>query len=205
MLKYEMDEKAVRQQVTERGKREKKRKFLPPQSLITKLIKSSKVTKKERKKKGVTSSRFEIWYGQKPREKKKERKTRLKKKKREREREKEREVKLFSPIVKIRKDEKRKRKEFVKAWRRKGYERKVKWEKKKKWKKRRKNSELNCLFFSMIFLFLPLSSLKEGGVTWWLTETRRWEWYSPPVELKLSSSQKVTVRRMNVGHTDVRT
>ena len=30
-------------------------------------------------------------------------------------------------------------------------------------------------------------------VTWWLTETRRWEWYSPPpVELKLSSSQKVT-------------
>ena len=49
MLKYEMDEKAVRQQVTERGKREKKRKFLP-QSLITKLIKSSKVTKKEKKK-----------------------------------------------------------------------------------------------------------------------------------------------------------
>ena len=32
-----------------------------------------------------------------------------------REREKEREVKLFSPIVKIRKDEKRKRKEFVKV------------------------------------------------------------------------------------------
>ena len=31
-------------------------------------------------------------------------------------------------------------------------------------------------------------------VTWWLTETRRWEWYSLPVELKLSSSQKVTVR-----------
>ena len=49
------------------------------------------------------------------REKKKERKTRLKKKKREREREKEREEKLFFPIVKIRKDEKRKRKEFVKA------------------------------------------------------------------------------------------
>ena len=47
--------------------------------------------------------------------KKKERKTRLKKKKR-REREKEREEKLFSPIVKIRKDEKkRKGKEFVKA------------------------------------------------------------------------------------------
>ena len=58
MLKYEMDEKAVRQQVTERGKREKKRKFLP-QSLITKLIRSPKVTKKERKKEGLTSSRFE--------------------------------------------------------------------------------------------------------------------------------------------------
>ena len=42
---------------------------------------------------------------------------------------------------------------------------------------------------------------KTGGrweyiVTWWLTETRRWEWYSPPpVELTLSRSQKVTVRR----------
>ena len=31
MLKYEMDEKAMHQQVTERGKREKKRKFLPPE------------------------------------------------------------------------------------------------------------------------------------------------------------------------------
>ena len=29
MLKYEMDEKEVRQQVTKRGKREKKRKFSP--------------------------------------------------------------------------------------------------------------------------------------------------------------------------------
>ena len=60
MLKYEIDEKEARQQVTNRGKREKKRKF-SPQSLIIKLIKSSKVTKKERKKKkGFTSSRFEI-------------------------------------------------------------------------------------------------------------------------------------------------
>ena len=49
MLKYEMDEKVVRQQVTNRGKREKKRKF-SPQSLTIKIIKSSKVTKKERKK-----------------------------------------------------------------------------------------------------------------------------------------------------------
>ena len=39
----------------------------------------------------------------------------IKGKEKEREREKEREEKLFSPIVKIRKDEKRKRKEFVKA------------------------------------------------------------------------------------------
>ena len=38
------------------------------------------------------------------------------------------------------------------------------------------------------------------GVTWWLTETRRWEWYSPPVELKLSSSQKVTVRNECGSH-----
>ena len=44
-----MDEKEVRQQVTNRGKRAKKRKF-SPQSLIIKIIKSSKVTKKERKK-----------------------------------------------------------------------------------------------------------------------------------------------------------
>ena len=106
-----------------RGEREKRKGSFFPQSLIIKLIKSSKVTKKERKKKGVTSSRFETWYGQKPKEKKKERKTRLKKKKR-REREKEREEKLFSPIVKIRKDEKRKGKEFVKAWRRKGIKKK---------------------------------------------------------------------------------
>ena len=38
------------------------------------------------------------------------------------------------------------------------------------------------------------------SVTWWLTETRRWEWYSPPVELKLSSSQKVTVRNECGSH-----
>ena len=37
-------------------------------------------------------------------------------------------------------------------------------------------------------------------VTWWLTETKRWEWYSPPVELKLSSSQKVTVRNECGSH-----
>ena len=97
MLKYEMDEKAVRQQVTERGKREKKRKFLPPElnNQAYKVVKSDEERKKERKKEGLTSSRFEIWYGQKPREKKKERKTRLKKKKRERERERKRSEIVF--------------------------------------------------------------------------------------------------------------
>ena len=48
-------------------------------------------------------------------EREKERKENEIKEKEKREREKEREEKLFSPIVKIRKDEKRKRKEFVKA------------------------------------------------------------------------------------------
>ena len=48
-------------------------------------------------------------------EREKERKENEIKEKEKEEREKEREEKLFSPIVKIRKDEKRKRKEFVKA------------------------------------------------------------------------------------------
>ena len=48
---------------------------------------------------------------------------------------------------------------------------------------------LKCINFWHLFSFSPLIA----NVTWWLTETRRWEWYSPPVELKLSSSQKVTV------------
>ena len=52
MLKYEMDEKAVRQQMTERGKREKKRKFLPPElnNQAYKVVKSDEEIKKERKK-----------------------------------------------------------------------------------------------------------------------------------------------------------
>ena len=51
MLKYEMDEKAVRQQVTERGKREKKRKFLPPElnNQNYKVVKSDEERKKERR------------------------------------------------------------------------------------------------------------------------------------------------------------
>ena len=50
MLKYEMGEKAVRQQVTERGKREKKRKFLPPElnNQSYKVVKSDEERKKEK-------------------------------------------------------------------------------------------------------------------------------------------------------------
>ena len=49
MLKYERNEKEIRQQVTKRGKREKKRKC-SPQSWTIKSIKSSKMTKKERRR-----------------------------------------------------------------------------------------------------------------------------------------------------------
>ena len=47
-----MDEKVVRQQVTNRGKREKKRKFLPPElnNQAYKVVKSDEERKKERKK-----------------------------------------------------------------------------------------------------------------------------------------------------------
>ena len=48
--------------------------------------------------------------------------------------------------------------------------------------------------------YLTPNSVYMYIVTWWLTETRRWEWYSPPVELKLSSSQKVTVRNECGSH-----
>ena len=67
-----MDEKEVRQQVTKKGEREKKRKF-SPQSLIIKIIKSSKVTKKERKERGFTSLRLKHDTA-KSREKKKRKK-----------------------------------------------------------------------------------------------------------------------------------
>ena len=48
MLKYEMDEKVVRQQVTKRGKREKKRKSLPPElnNQAYKVVKSDEERKK---------------------------------------------------------------------------------------------------------------------------------------------------------------
>ena len=54
---------------------------------------------------------------------------------------------------------------------------------------------------AITLLILSLSGYNPVNiVTWWLTETRRWEWYSPPVELKLSSSQKVTVRNECGSH-----
>ena len=52
---------------------------------------------------------------------------------------------------------KRKRKEFVKAWRRKGIKGKVKWKKKKK-KKRRENCEMNYLF--LCYSFCPFLLLR---------------------------------------------
>ena len=54
-LKYEMDEKEVRQQMTKRGKREKKRKFLSPEldNYAYKVVK-----KDEKKKKEFTSLRL---------------------------------------------------------------------------------------------------------------------------------------------------
>ena len=45
MLKYERDEKEVRQQVTKRGERERRKTKFSPQSLIIKIIKSSKSKK----------------------------------------------------------------------------------------------------------------------------------------------------------------
>ena len=86
MLKYEMDEKVVRQQVTNKRKREKKRKF-SPQSLTIKIIKSSKVTKKER-----GSYLLKVWNMIRPKaEREKERKENKiqEKEKGERERKKE--------------------------------------------------------------------------------------------------------------------
>ena len=63
MLKYEMDEKEVRQQVTKRG--EKKEGNFSPQSLIVKIIESSKMMKKERKKE-FTSLRLKHDTAKKP-------------------------------------------------------------------------------------------------------------------------------------------
>ena len=166
--------------------------------MTIKIIKSSKWRRKKERKKDLPPQGLK-YDTAKSRERKRKKGKQDSRKRKGREREKEREEKLFSPIVKIRRTKKEKER-IRQSVKKKGDERKVKWKKKKKWKKRRKNSEMNCLFFSMIFLSLPLSSLKEGGVTWWLTETRRWEWYSPPVELKLSSSQKVTVRNECGSH-----
>ena len=94
MLKYEMDEKVVRQQVTNRGKREKKRKF-SPQSLTIKIIKSSKVTKKERR-----TYLLKIWNMIRPKaEREKERKeNEIKEKGKGRERERKKEKRNCFPL-----------------------------------------------------------------------------------------------------------
>ena len=165
MLKYEMDEKVVRQQVTNRGKREKKRKFLP-QSLRIKIIKSSKVTKKERR-----AYLLKVWNMIRPKaEREKERKeNQIKEKKKGREREKEREEKLFSPIVKIRKDEKKKKeKERIRqSVKKKGDERKVKWKKKSERKGERTVNWIAFFFlwyfYSSPFLLLSREVSRDGS------------------------------------------
>ena len=53
----------------------------------------------------------------------------------------------------------------------------------------------SLLPFTSIYIYIYIYI-----VTWWLTELRRWEGYSLPVELKLSSSQKVTVRNDYGSH-----
>ena len=85
MLKYEMDEKAVRQQVTERGKREKKRKSLPPElnNQAYKVVKSD-----EERKKGLHPQGLK--YDTAKSRERKRKKGKQDKKKRERERERKR-------------------------------------------------------------------------------------------------------------------
>ena len=98
MLKYEMDEKVVRQQVTNRGKERKEKEVSSPQSLITKLIKSSKVTKKERKKERG-SYLLKIWNMIRPKaEREKERKENEIKEKEKGERERKKEKRNCFPL-----------------------------------------------------------------------------------------------------------
>ena len=93
MLKYEMDEKVVRQQVTNRGKREKKRKF-SPQNLTIKIIKSSKVTKKERR-----AYLLKVWNMIRPKaDREKERKENKIKEKEKGERERKKEKRNCFPL-----------------------------------------------------------------------------------------------------------
>ena len=78
---------------------------------------------------------------------------------------------------------------------------------KKKNKKKQTNKQIHIIISRFInrrmapmYIETPDTITYMTSVTWWLTETRRWEWYSPPVELKLSSSQKVTVRNECGSH-----
>ena len=136
-------------------------------------------------------------------EREKERKEdKIKEKEKERERERERKeekMKLFSPMVKIRKDEKRKRTKFVKAWRRKGYKRKVKWEKKKvKEKEREQWNELP--FISMVFLFIPVLLLRRDMSRDSPRRRRGKTITTPRIWIDSIKPSKKWPLRKNVGH-----
>ena len=98
--------------------------------------------------------------------------------------------------MKIWKDEKSKRKEFVKAWRRKGIKGKVKWKKKKK--RKGEGTVKWITFFFMLFLW-SLSSLKSGGVTWYPTGRREIKLLLLVFELTVSSRQKKWPLRKECG------
>ena len=127
-----------------------KRNFLPQSLIVKKDYKIVKTSRRKRKKgKGICFLMVEIWDGHNARRKKKERKTKLKKNKRERKRGKRN---CLPQWWKLGKTKKKKEKKFVKAWRRKGNKRKVKWKKKKK---RKGDSEMNYPFLCCFFYPFP--------------------------------------------------
>ena len=122
---------------------ERKEKEILSPKLIIKIIKSSKVTKKERKKKEFTSLRLKGETA-KNRERKEGKEDKIKEKEKEREREKEREEKLSSSMVKLKKDKKKKKKEnerIRQSVKKKGDKRKSKVKKKEKEKEREQWNE----------------------------------------------------------------
>ena len=149
------------------------------------------MTKKERR-----TYLLKVWNMIRPKaEREKERKENKirEKEKGERERKKE---KLFSPIVKIRKDEKKEKERIRQSVKKKGDERKVKWEKKKKRVKEKEKEQWIELpffflwyFYSSPFLLLSREVSRDGSQSRGSGNDTL-----SPVELKLSSSQKVTVR-----------
>ena len=179
-----------------RGEREKRKGNFSPQSLIIKLTKSSKITKKE---KGIYLLKVETWDGQKPGKKKKERKTILKKKKR-REKERKKEKRNCLPLWwKLGRTKKRKRKGIRQSVKKKGDKRKSKVKKKKK--KEKEREQWNDLFFFFMLFLLSLPSLKWGDVTRYPTGRREIKLLLLVFELTVSSRQKKWPLRKNVGHT----